>query len=176
LLKFFRKIRQRLLTENKTSQYLKYAIGEIVLVVIGIFIALQINNCNSSKNDDYKGNEYLNNIRRDLKEQVIDIDIQLDFESKQLTNTQSILTVLDNNSSLTDSILKNLTMLSSRRTFVPVDPTFQDLKSTGNLNLIRNDSRRDNLIKYYQVLTLEASIIAKNNTSLIDELFNQNMM
>lgn len=176
MLKFFRKIRQRLLTENKTSQYLKYAIGEIVLVVIGIFIALQINNCNSSKNDDYKGNEYLNNIRRDLKEQVIDIDIQLDFESKQLTNTQSILTVLDNNSSLTDSILKNLTMLSSRRTFVPVDPTFQDLKSTGNLNLIRNDSRRDNLIKYYQVLTLEASIIAKNNTSLIDELFNQNMM
>jgi hypothetical protein len=175
LLKFFRKIRQRLLTENKTSQYLKYAIGEIVLVVIGIFIALQINNCNSSKNDDYKGNEYLNNIRRDLKGQVIDIDIQLDFESKQLTNTQSILTVLDNNSSLTDSILKNLTMLSSRRTFVPVDPTFQDLKSTGNLNLIRNDSRRDNLIKYYQVLTLEASIIAKNNTSLI-ELFNQNMM
>jgi hypothetical protein len=175
LLKFFRKIRQRLLTENKTSQYLKYAIGEIVLVVIGIFIALQINNCNSSKNDDYKGNEYLNNIRRDLKGQVIDIDIQLDFESKQLTNTQSILTVLDNNSSLTDSILKNLTMLSSRRAFVPVDPTFQDLKSTGNLNLIRNDSRRDNLIKYYQLLTLEASIIAKNNTSLI-ELFNQNMM
>ena len=46
MIKFFRKIRQKLLTENRTGQYLKYAIGEIVLVVIGILIALQINNWN----------------------------------------------------------------------------------------------------------------------------------
>ncbi len=50
MIKFFRKIRQRLLTENKFSRYLIYAIGEIVLVVIGILIALQINNWN----EDYK--------------------------------------------------------------------------------------------------------------------------
>ncbi len=46
MIKFFRKIRQRLLTENKFSKYLIYAIGEIILVVIGILIALQINNWN----------------------------------------------------------------------------------------------------------------------------------
>jgi hypothetical protein len=44
MIKFFRKIRQNLLLEGKTGKYLKYAIGEIVLVVIGILIALQINN------------------------------------------------------------------------------------------------------------------------------------
>ena len=44
MIKFFRKIRQKLLTENKFSKYLLYAIGEIVLVVIGILIALQIKN------------------------------------------------------------------------------------------------------------------------------------
>lgn len=49
MIKFFRKIRQRLLTENKFSKYLIYAIGEVVLVVIGIIIALQINNWNESK-------------------------------------------------------------------------------------------------------------------------------
>ena len=46
MIKFFRKIRQRLLSENKFSKYLFYAIGEIVLVVIGILIALQVNNKN----------------------------------------------------------------------------------------------------------------------------------
>ena len=46
MIKFFRKIRQNLLLENKTAKYFKYAIGEIVLVVIGILIALQINNWN----------------------------------------------------------------------------------------------------------------------------------
>ena len=50
MIKFFRKIRQRLLTENKFSKYLLYAIGEIILVVIGILIALQINNANEANN------------------------------------------------------------------------------------------------------------------------------
>ena len=49
MIKFFRKIRLNLLMENKTWKYLKYAIGEIVLVVIGILIVLQINNWNSKK-------------------------------------------------------------------------------------------------------------------------------
>ena len=49
MIKFFRKIRQRLLTENKFSKYLIYAIGEIILVVIGILIALQINNWNENR-------------------------------------------------------------------------------------------------------------------------------
>jgi len=48
MIKFFRKIRQNLLRENKTGKYFKYAIGEITLVVIGILIALQINNWNEN--------------------------------------------------------------------------------------------------------------------------------
>ncbi len=51
MIKFFRKIRQNLLREGKTTRYFKYAIGEIVLVVIGILIALQINNWNSQRNE-----------------------------------------------------------------------------------------------------------------------------
>ena len=51
MIKFFRKIRQNLLSEGKTGKYLKYAIGEIVLVVIGILIALSINNWNNNQQD-----------------------------------------------------------------------------------------------------------------------------
>jgi len=49
MIKFFQKIRQNLLSEGKTGKYLKYALGEIILVVIGILIALQINNWNENR-------------------------------------------------------------------------------------------------------------------------------
>ena len=52
MIKFFRKIRQDLLRDNKIGDYLKYAVGEIVLVVIGILIALSINNWNESRKND----------------------------------------------------------------------------------------------------------------------------
>ncbi|MEO9887119.1 MAG: DUF6090 family protein [Balneola sp.] len=67
MLKFFRKIRQKLLSENKFSKYLIYAIGEIILVVIGILIALQINNWNEQRNTREKELVYLNGIRNDLE-------------------------------------------------------------------------------------------------------------
>ena len=54
MIKFFRHIRKSMLMENKTGKYFKYAIGEIVLVVIGILIALQINNWNQQKNNQQK--------------------------------------------------------------------------------------------------------------------------
>lgn len=52
MIKFFRKVRQKLLTENNFSKYLIYAIGEIILVVIGILIALQVNNWNTERTRD----------------------------------------------------------------------------------------------------------------------------
>tara|TARA_R110002051_G_scaffold323712_2_gene418224 strand:- start:13567 stop:13764 length:198 start_codon:yes stop_codon:yes gene_type:complete len=60
MIKFFRKIRQKILTENKFSKYLLYAIGEIVLVVIGILIALQVNNMNEVEKVKDKEVIYLN--------------------------------------------------------------------------------------------------------------------
>ena len=62
--------------ENKTGKYFKYAIGEIVLVVIGILIALQINNWNQGRIEQNKEQTYLSNIKRDLENQLNSIDIQ----------------------------------------------------------------------------------------------------
>ncbi len=67
MIKFFRKIRQKLLTENKFSKYLFYAIGEIVLVVIGILIALQINNWNENRKQQIKLQQIYHEILADLK-------------------------------------------------------------------------------------------------------------
>jgi lipopolysaccharide/colanic/teichoic acid biosynthesis glycosyltransferase len=74
MIKFFRKIRQNMLSEGKSLKYLKYAIGEIVLVVIGILIALQINNWNESRKNGTKEKEYLEGIKTDLEIDVKYID------------------------------------------------------------------------------------------------------
>ena len=66
MIKFFRRIRQKLLSENRLTRYLIYAIGEIVLVVIGILIALQINNWNEGRKGIQAEKEYLQGIRSDL--------------------------------------------------------------------------------------------------------------
>jgi len=66
MIKFFRKIRQKTLTENKFGKYLTYAIGEIILVVIGILIALSINNWNENRKNNSKVKTYLNSLIKDL--------------------------------------------------------------------------------------------------------------
>ncbi len=67
MIKFFRKIRQNLLSEGKSGKYLKYAIGEIILVVIGILIALGINNWNENRKKVKIEIQYVNNLIQDIK-------------------------------------------------------------------------------------------------------------
>ena len=71
MIKFFRKIRQKMLTENKFSKYLLYAVGEIVLVVIGILIALSINNWNEEKNIKQSELQFLTRLKSDLTKDTI---------------------------------------------------------------------------------------------------------
>ena len=66
MIKFFRNIRQRMIKENRVSKYLLYAIGEIVLVVIGILIALSINSWNEDRLDKKEVAIYLEQIRTEL--------------------------------------------------------------------------------------------------------------
>lgn len=68
MIKFFRKIRQRLLTGNKFSKYLLYAIGEIVLVVIGILIALGINNANETSKEKKLEKQLINRLYTDYSQ------------------------------------------------------------------------------------------------------------
>ena len=79
MIKFFRKIRQNLLMENKTGKYFKYAIGEIVLVVIGILIALQINNWNENQKKTVLESQYLIRLKEEAKWNIQQIE-----RSKQL--------------------------------------------------------------------------------------------
>jgi hypothetical protein len=79
MIKFFRNIRQNLLMENKTGKYLKYAIGEIVLVVIGILIALQINNWNNQRIEENKQTIIFKRVLSDVENDILEISYTLFF-------------------------------------------------------------------------------------------------
>ena len=67
MIKFFRNIRQKLISEGKLMNYFKYAIGEILLVMVGILLALQINNWNENTKNAKRENTFLVNLQQDLR-------------------------------------------------------------------------------------------------------------
>ena len=91
MIKFFRKIRQNLLSEGKTGKYFKYAIGEIILVVIGILIALQINNWNEVRKNDEKETILIKNITEDLNSDIVDMNQALEELEEQLGVVDSLI-------------------------------------------------------------------------------------
>lgn len=81
MIKFFRKIRQKLLHEKRVSSYVAYAIGEVLLVVIGILLALQFNNWNLERSNTEKERWYLINIVEDIEYQKGDLkDLKENYE------------------------------------------------------------------------------------------------
>lgn len=90
MIKFFRKIRQNMIKENKVSKYMLYAVGEIVLVVIGILIALSINNWNEKRNDNKISQVYLKGITNDIKNDLEQIDIILNAQITDISLISSI--------------------------------------------------------------------------------------
>ncbi len=90
MIQFFRRIRRSLLSEGKTAKYLKYAIGEILLVVIGILIALSINNWNEKRKASVMGKQFLNGIKEDLKKDLVLIDSIVTMNAQSISLITSI--------------------------------------------------------------------------------------
>ncbi|WP_400076934.1 DUF6090 family protein [Winogradskyella sp. R77965] len=111
MIKFFRKIRQSLLSENKFSKYLIYAIGEIILVFIGIAMALQFNNWNEGKKAKEKERQVLTEIISDLEFTLIDIDRVLNTRTNNLkrtiSSTETIIKVLKTDQPYHDSLAQD---------------------------------------------------------------------
>ena len=147
MIKFFRKIRQNLLSEGKTGKYLKYAIGEIILVVIGILIALQLNNLNENKKNDVFEKEILSQIQENLKNDRLGLKkIEVNF-SKAISSSDNILNAKVSQQT-EDSIKIWLGAIIQFDRFQPLTNAYEVLKSNG-LDRISNKQLRFLLGRYY---------------------------
>ncbi len=171
--KIFRNIRKQLAIQNKAAAYLRYAVGEIVLVVIGILIALQINTWNSNRIQKNKESVYLKNIKRDLLEQIRSIDDQINFELKISKTAKPLLKYYKKHHQFqVDSFFTAaIGSITNRRTFVKINPTYTGLLSSGNVDIISDNKFKGDLIEYYQELERLELIINKNNNLFTDAVF-----
>jgi hypothetical protein len=141
MITLFKKIRQRLLMENKTSKYFKYAIGEIILVVIGILIALQINNWNENRKETIEETAVLKNLFENLSLAKQQSELLILQEEDLKSSLIFILGINSNQAKInkyiiTDSIFE--TTVWDLQTNLPTLNTYNDLKSTNKLSLIKN--------------------------------------
>lgn len=138
--------------ENRPLKYLRYAIGEIVLVVIGILIALQINNWKQEKTNQRKEQFYLNGLKNDLSMQRVALEENILFENKMIKICNSLLQDHNrlNGFKAVDSLfykLNYLIILTSPRDY---KTTFNELNSTGQIELISDGNLRTQIIDFYQ--------------------------
>ncbi|MEZ2414533.1 DUF6090 family protein [Muriicola sp. E247] len=149
MIKFFRKIRQNLLSEGKTGKYFKYAIGEILLVVIGILIALQINNWNQERLKEKQIFGYLMSMTEDLKSDISQYEGNIIGFNTNITNNSRVLKNDDYKKLEVDSI--NILIMSYWNLNRTSDQTFQKIKNTGLQETLGTPEINKAVSDYYNI-------------------------
>ena len=162
----------KLAFENKVGRYMRYAVGEILLVVIGILLALQINTWKKETQNRKLEKTYLENLREDLIIQQEIIDVQTEYELNRSAEADTALSFLDGLISISE-LARLLDSLSARHTFVANNVTFDNLGKTGNVIHIRNAEILNALIRYDKRLDYTTMVVNNNNIVLIDGQFGK---
>jgi hypothetical protein len=144
MLRFFRQIRQRLLTDNKFSKYLLYAVGEILLVVIGILIALQIDNWNEERKMRAVEIRTLLEIQANLEDNIRILERTVVTESEYLSYNKLILDNLNNRKPYSEELDRAFAVYFWTITTNPVVGSYEFLKLKG-FDLITDDSLRNSI-------------------------------
>lgn len=149
MIKFYSKIRQRLLTENKFSKYLLYAIGEIFLVIIGILIALAINQKNTAKNNNELRDLYLIQLNEETDQNLKELIDYKKSTIQQLTELDTLINILVSKEYDNPKLLSKSRTLYSRQTFNPTTITYENLKFSGDLKLFNDIELRNSISETY---------------------------
>ena len=150
MIKFFRRIRFDLMEKNKTGKYLKYAIGEIILVVIGILIALQVNNWNEDRKNRAQEKFILERLSIDLNSDLDLLSYQIDKASSFLEQYKFCTEVLlDETQTTREIFIENLSSILTILYFDQNRTTFSNIVSSGQMEYLQNQILADSIIKYY---------------------------
>jgi hypothetical protein len=149
MLKFFRRIRQKLIIEGNLKRYLIYAVGEILLVMIGILLALQVNNWNENKKLKRLEASTLKELKANLLKDIEDFEGNIKIHKICVQSSKIIIDALNNRNIYHDSLNIHLGKIPANPIFMPTTSAYQNLKTIG-INLISNDSLRMELQGLYE--------------------------
>jgi hypothetical protein len=168
MLKFFRTIRKKLIEEDNVRKYLLYAVGEILLVVIGILIALQINNWNEAQKDRASEVDILHNLKEELIRNKDELEIyqQIHLEGYQKGLFLLSLFASDVSAIPQSRLDSSLASIESGYTFEAIDGYIESIIVSGNINLIQNVELKSLLTSFDGAVidaTQETEIIQRLN-------------
>jgi hypothetical protein len=156
MIKFFRHIRKNLLMENKTGKYFKYAIGEIILVVIGILIALQINNWNENSKQNHIEQDYLMALKEEFNYNRLALEKVIEINTSNLENALKISDLMGpENPEITEKQFSTFAMNMSNWEvqYRPNKAVLDEIISSGKLAIFRNKKLKFALSSSNGILT-----------------------
>ena len=166
MIKFFRRIRQQLVSQNKFSKYMLYAIGEIVLVVIGILIALQINNTNEKRKARIQEITILENIQEDINLDTLDLAYNIHFHNLILKGEKDLLRFLQSNQDTPSDSLNYNDALGNPAIVVLHKSTYNNVQNN-SIGLITNNKLHKEISRFYDFFN-EVLLLIENKTPLFE--------
>ena len=167
MIKFFRHLRKSLINQNLMGKYFKYALGEIILVVIGILIALQINNWNENRKNNIIEADYYCRILDDFKLNEKLIDENFELTTKRIKLTKELIKDLNNTPNDTGSILNKFVVALRHDVSIPSNITFDDLTSSGQLKLLTDIKLKNRLIQHSTFLNNTLNLLKENRNEVV---------
>jgi hypothetical protein len=166
MIKIFRRIRHKLLNEGNLKRYLIYAIGEILLVVIGILIALSINNWNEWRKDRLKEKVILNDLAKNIEINIQTFQNDLRMLEQWIHSSEIIILALGNKIDYSDTLRQHfhLARVTKQNLFIS-NIGYQSYKDSG-LDLITNKNLSEEIIKLYE-FTIPGIL---STTDLVNEM------
>jgi hypothetical protein len=155
MLRFFRKIRQNLLAENKFTKYLFYALGEIILVVIGILIALAINNANQKRLTEKNEETYLIGLKEEFQTSKLKLKELIAVNQSNYTGAKQILEYTNANAMPPSEDLFSKVLYSTFSTDIAFNPNnslLQEMINSGNLKNLSNPELRIQLTNWVSTI------------------------
>lgn len=151
MIKLFNKIRKQLLDENKTGRYLKYAIGEIILVMIGILLALQVNSWNNNRELKREELKVMRSLHQEFSENLIRFDEIYKRQEYRKKSIETLISVNHKELSL-DSLSTIVLGVSQQWTFDPFQGIYNSAINSGKIELISNDSLKKKISSFQDLL------------------------
>lgn len=173
MINIFRKIRKQLANDNKPLKYMRYAFGEIILVVIGILIALQINSWNKDRIAKMEEKQILKNLHNEFQENEYLLNEVVDINVKCFNTGVSIMGLFGKERwEIANYNIDSLIFFSfEKRQFNPSENALQDLLQSGRYQLISNDDLKKSLYQWSQKM-----LSAKERYSGMDSKIEQDIV